>query len=60
MDIAIFYIDPNKHSAKLTQATARDLNLIAADNFDVLPPRQAWQLLYILLVVVLTKKRWSV
>lgn len=33
MDIAIFYIDPNKHSAKLTQATARDLNLIAADNF---------------------------
>lgn len=33
MDIAYFYLDPNKHSAKLTQATARDLNLIAADNF---------------------------
>ena len=32
MDIA-FYLDPNKNSAKLTQATARDLNLIAADNF---------------------------
>ena len=27
-----FYLDPNKNS-KLTQATARDLNLIAADNF---------------------------
>lgn len=33
MDIAIFYLDPTKHSAKLTQATARDMNLIAADNF---------------------------
>jgi len=33
MDIAIYYLDPTKHSAKLTQATARDLNLIAADNF---------------------------
>ncbi|MCH4336280.1 NAD(P)H-binding protein [Staphylococcus haemolyticus] len=33
MDIAVFYLDPNKNSAKLTQATARDLNLIAADNF---------------------------
>ena len=32
MDIAIFYIDPNKHSAKLTQATAR-FKPIAADNF---------------------------
>ena len=32
MDIALFYLDPNKNS-KLTQATARDLNLIAADNF---------------------------
>ena len=29
----LFYLDPNKNSAKLTQATARDLNLIAADNF---------------------------
>ncbi|WP_213406021.1 NAD-dependent epimerase/dehydratase family protein [Staphylococcus pasteuri] len=33
IDIAIFYLDPTKNSAKLTQATARDLNLIAADNF---------------------------
>ena len=33
MDIAVFYLDPTKNSAKLTQATARDLNLIAADNF---------------------------
>lgn len=33
MDIAIYYLDPTKHSAKLTQATARDLNLIASDNF---------------------------
>lgn len=33
MNIAVFYLDPNKNSAKLTQATARDLNLIAADNF---------------------------
>ena len=33
MDIAVYYLDPNKNSAKLTQATARDLNLIAADNF---------------------------
>ena len=29
MNIAVFYLDPNKNSAKLTQATARDLNLIA-------------------------------
>ena len=33
MDIAIYYLDPTKHSAKLTDATAKDLNLIAADNF---------------------------
>lgn len=33
IDIAIFYLDPTKNSAKLTQVTARDLNLIAADNF---------------------------
>ena len=33
MDVAVFYLDPTKNSAKLTQATARDLNLIAADNF---------------------------
>lgn len=33
MDIAIYYLDPTKHSAKLTDATARDLNIIAADNF---------------------------
>ncbi|MEB7434342.1 NAD-dependent epimerase/dehydratase family protein [Staphylococcus pasteuri] len=33
IDIAFFYLDPTKNSAKLTQATARDLNLIAADNF---------------------------
>ena len=33
VNIAVFYLDPNKNSAKLTQATARDLNLIAADNF---------------------------
>ncbi|HLR20223.1 MAG TPA: 3-beta hydroxysteroid dehydrogenase [Staphylococcus sp.] len=33
MDIAIYYLDPTKHSAKLTKATARDMNLIAADNF---------------------------
>ncbi|WP_251943348.1 3-beta hydroxysteroid dehydrogenase [Staphylococcus sp. Marseille-Q5304] len=33
IDIAIFYLDPTKHSAKLTHASARDLNLIAADNF---------------------------
>ncbi|MCJ1656982.1 NAD(P)H-binding protein [Staphylococcus sp. NRL 16/872] len=33
MDIAVYYLDPTKNSAKLTQATARDLNIIAADNF---------------------------
>ncbi|KRG09232.1 hypothetical protein [Staphylococcus sp. NAM3COL9] len=33
MDMAIYYLDPTKHSAKLTKATARDMNLIAADNF---------------------------
>ncbi|MFH4931243.1 NAD-dependent epimerase/dehydratase family protein [Staphylococcus cohnii] len=33
IDIAIYYLDPTKHSAKLTHATARDINLIAADNF---------------------------
>lgn len=33
MNIAIFYLDPTKHSAKLTDATAKDLNIIAADNF---------------------------
>lgn len=32
-DIAVYYLDPTKNSAKLTQVTARDLNLIAADNF---------------------------
>ena len=32
MDIAVLFRS-NKNSAKLTQATARDLNLIAADNF---------------------------
>ena len=32
-DIAVYYLDPTKNSAKLTQATAHDLNLIAADNF---------------------------
>ncbi|WP_086428348.1 NAD(P)H-binding protein [Staphylococcus cornubiensis] len=33
MDIAIYFLDPTKHSAKLTRALAKDLNLIAADNF---------------------------
>ena len=33
MDIAIFYLDPTKHSAKLTKASARDMNLLVADNF---------------------------
>ena len=33
IDIAVYYLDPTKHSAKLTHATARDLNFIAADNF---------------------------
>ncbi|MCG7339801.1 NAD-dependent epimerase/dehydratase family protein [Staphylococcus sp. ACRSN] len=33
MNIAIFYLDPTKHSAKLTKASARDMNLLAADNF---------------------------
>nr|WP_263314861.1 NAD-dependent epimerase/dehydratase family protein [Mammaliicoccus sp. Marseille-Q6498] len=32
IDIAIYYLDPNKKSAKLTQSTARNLNLIASDN----------------------------
>ncbi|PCF87756.1 NAD(P)H-binding protein [Staphylococcus intermedius] len=33
MDIAVYFLDPTKHSAKLTRALAKDLNLIAADNF---------------------------
>ncbi|MDM8327466.1 hypothetical protein DOS70_04305 [Staphylococcus felis] len=33
IDVAVFYIDPTKHSAKMTRALARELNLIAADNF---------------------------
>ena len=33
MNIAVFYLDPNKNSAKLTSSKQRDLNLIAADNF---------------------------
>lgn len=32
IDIAIYYLDPNKKSAKLTQSTARNLNIIASDN----------------------------
>lgn len=32
IDIAIYYLDPNKKSAKLTQSTARNLNLLASDN----------------------------
>ncbi|GBW62972.1 auxiliary protein GraX/ApsX [Staphylococcus aureus] len=33
IDIAEFFIDPTKNSAKITQSSARDLTLIAADNF---------------------------
>lgn len=33
VDIAVFFIDPTKNSAKITQSSARDLTLIAADNF---------------------------
>ncbi|GEP99706.1 3-beta hydroxysteroid dehydrogenase [Staphylococcus arlettae] len=33
IDIAIFYLDPTKHSAKLTQASAKDMNRLASDNF---------------------------
>ncbi|MBO1198834.1 3-beta hydroxysteroid dehydrogenase [Staphylococcus simiae] len=33
IDIAVFYIDPTKNSAKITQSSAKDLTLIAADNF---------------------------
>ncbi|MBI5973979.1 NAD(P)H-binding protein [Staphylococcus canis] len=33
IDIAVFFLDPTKHSAKMTRALARELNLIAADNF---------------------------
>ncbi|SGX59862.1 auxiliary protein GraX/ApsX [Staphylococcus argenteus] len=33
IDIAVFFIDPTKNSAKITQSSARDLTLIAADNF---------------------------
>lgn len=32
IDIAIYYLDPNKKSAKLTQSTARNLNIIASHN----------------------------
>lgn len=32
IDIAIYYLDPNKKSAKLTQSNARNLNIIASDN----------------------------
>lgn len=32
IDIAIYYLDANKKSAKLTQSTARNLNMIASDN----------------------------
>ncbi len=47
IDIAIFYLDPTKNSAKLTQATARDLNLIAADNFGRAAVNQVKKLVYI-------------
>lgn len=33
IDIAVFYLDPTKHSAKVTKALAKELNLLAADNF---------------------------
>lgn len=33
IDIAVFFIDPTKHSAKMTRALAKELNIIAADNF---------------------------
>ncbi|MFP6334351.1 NAD-dependent epimerase/dehydratase family protein, partial [Bacillus subtilis] len=32
IDIEIYYLDPNKKSAKLTQSNARNLNIIASDN----------------------------
>ncbi|WP_323703991.1 NAD-dependent epimerase/dehydratase family protein [Mammaliicoccus sp. Dog046] len=32
IDIAIYYLDANKKSAKLTQSMARNLNMIASDN----------------------------
>ncbi|MBH9582179.1 hypothetical protein I9026_12565, partial [Staphylococcus felis] len=31
--VGLFYIDPTKHSAKMTRELARELNLFAADNF---------------------------
>lgn len=34
IDIAIYYLDPNKKSAKLTQSNARNLNKIASDNMS--------------------------
>ncbi len=33
IDIAIYFLEPTKHSAKMTRALAKDLNIIAADNF---------------------------
>ncbi|QHW37913.1 NAD(P)H-binding protein [Staphylococcus ursi] len=33
IDIAVYFLDPTKHSAKMTRALAKDLNMIAADNF---------------------------
>lgn len=33
IDIAVFYLDPTKNSAKVTHSTARDLTLLGADNF---------------------------
>lgn len=33
VDVAVFYLDPTKHSAKLTKASVKDLTLIAADNY---------------------------
>ena len=47
MNIAVFYLDPNKNSAKLTQATARDLNLIAADNFARAHNKKINKILYV-------------
>lgn len=53
MDMAIYYLDPTKHSAKLTKATARDMNLIAADNFGRATAKKGIKKSFILVVVVL-------
>ena len=59
MNIAVFYLDPNKNSAKLTQQL-RDLNLIAADNFARAAAQQGINKILYVRIIALIVRQYSV